>query len=136
MGDKTKEFAFTLALTGTDLPATLTYTKNAIDDTATLTNNQYGFTLGHNDQIVFNIPANLNYAVTEVNDGYAVTMSNNTGIMVEDKDASFTNTLNKTIETGVEDNHTAAILILLLSMSAILITIENRKKRQRKQFGS
>ena len=40
--------------------------------------------------------------------------------------------LNKIVETGVEDNHTAAILIFLLSMSAILITIENRKKRQRK----
>jgi uncharacterized repeat protein (TIGR02543 family) len=131
MGDKTKEFSFTLALTGTDLPSTLDFTKNGTAGTATLTNNECNFTLVHNDEITFNVPYNTGYTITETNDGYAVAKTNDTGtIATSPINVTFTNTLNKTIETGVENRNQLIFMLLLISFAAIIITVEERKRRK------
>jgi surface protein len=132
MGDKTKEFSFTLALTGTDLPSTLAYTKNGTAGTAMLTNDECNFTLVHNDQITFNVPYNTGYTITETNGDYTLTKTNDTGtIATSPITASFTNTLNKTIETGVNNHNQLIFMLILMSLGAIMITVEERKRRKR-----
>ena len=45
--------------------------------------------------------------------------------------ATFTNTLNKSIDTGVENHNQLIFMILLMSFAAIMITVEERKRRNR-----
>ena len=108
MGDKSRDFSFTLKLTEGGyggLPEEVSYEKGSETGTLTLDDGQATFTLAHGETITFkDIPYGTSYEVAESAEGsagYNVTMTNESGtIGTEDVEVSFVNTRNASVPTN------------------------------------
>lgn len=151
MGDKTKDFAFTLALrvpdgttdTGLAVPDSVAYTKGGESGTMEVTNGKVTFTLAHGESITFKgLPAGLGYTVEEdgtipvlnVNDGYDVTIPDTSnGTLNSDVTAAFINTRNGTVPTGLVMTVFPFALIALLGGTGLIWYAVRKKRRGQAQ---
>ncbi|MDO4649047.1 MAG: FctA domain-containing protein [Eubacteriales bacterium] len=133
MGDKNKEFQFTVTLTG---PADKTW-NNAVTVTGGAsslqqTGNVYTFTLSDGDTATFeNIPAGVSYTVTEETyEGYDTKSTGTTGTMDNaEKTAAFTNTAEGDVDTGINMDSLPYIMTLVVIACAGMVLLVSRKRR-------
>lgn len=116
MGDKTKEFAFTLTLKkGNDnYTAPLSYKKNGgTEQKLSANGDSYAFTLKDGESIELTIPHGCAYTITEDKEDYTASIkSNDESVTVEKATAKGTLSANTTIEyTNTKDIHTPTGLI-------------------------
>lgn len=136
MGDKSKEFAFSLTLTspaGETLPNSLTYEKEGETGTALLEGGKYAFTLAHGESITFkDIHADTDYVVREEGvlfQGYNVTKENASGTIGDsDVDVSFINHKFISVPTSA-DIHTRGMAVLTLLALAMIGMFGFRRAR-------
>ena len=133
-GDKTKQFRFQMTISGNNIPSTLSYIKNGVEETVAVKNKVAEFTLGHKDEIIFTeMPAGAGYTITEpdaANDGYEITSKNASGTVDGDVNVSFVNTKNVGVPTGAMTNTIAVFLIVLISTLGIVIAVFYRKSKK------
>ena len=134
MGDKTKEFMFTLTVAGANVTDGYAWTKNGVQQAEPL-HNQSTFTLKHGDVVKIMLPRNRDITIRENNLDYSVSMKLNddaatagntkTFRIYEDSTLDVTNDRNTIIPTGVfHSMNIAAYVIMaicLLIMMSILI---------------
>lgn len=134
-GNKTKDFNFQLALKGSSVPTTLTYTKNGKKGQVNVVNGIAKFTLTHEGTITFNdVPSGITYTVTETDgesNGYTVSSKNASGKLVQDTTASFTNTKNVGLPTGAMTNTIAIIVVLAGCVAGILLLVTKKRSKHR-----
>lgn len=151
MGDKTKEFTFTLNLsvpegsadTALTVPTSVNYTKGGESGTMEVTNGKVTFTLAHGESITFKgLPAGLAYNIEEVgtvpmlkiNDGYDVTIPDTaSGTLQGDVTAAFINTRNGTVPTGLVMTVFPFALIALLGGTGLIWYAVRKKRRGQAQ---
>ena len=98
MGDKTKEFVFTLTVEGANVTDEYAWTKNGVQQNKPLHNNST-FTLRNGDVVKIMLPVNKDITITENNLNYSTSMK------LDDTDATAGNT--KTFR--LSDNATLAV---------------------------
>ena len=134
-GNKTKDFNFQLALKGSNVPATLAYTKNGKKGQVNVVNGIAKFTLTHEGTITFNdVPSGITYTVTETDgesNGYTVSSKNASGKLVQDITASFTNTKNVGLPTGAMTNTIGIIVVLAGCVAGILLLVTKKRSKRR-----
>lgn len=156
LGDKTKEFDFTIDFEKADnesAPTGITYTVNNVENTVRFGEDgkaRVKFTLKNGQTLNFvNVPKNVKYTVTEddytdMNDptkGYTTTVSVNganstTGLtsnaQTMTKDAAtvaFTNTKGATIDTGVIlDNAPYIALLAIVAIGGVALMLNKRRR--------
>lgn len=142
MGDKTKDFTFTLLFN--EEVSGVTYEKHMGEEVLTgdieLTNNAYEFTLKDSEKVIFNhVPYNTVYTITENDyseEGYETRIDGSVGrevenTLTENKKHNYINTKDVTVPTRVTNNPNNYIIIIIALIVAILI-IFNYKKRLKK----
>ena len=131
MGDKTKDFAFQLKMTG-NTPAELHYTKGTETGTLKVTDGVVEFTLSDGESITLgNILIDTTYKITEVDgasNGYAVESTNSSGTLTEDTDVSFTNTRNGTVPTSAHTNILISIGVFAIALAGLFWHLRKRKQ--------
>ena len=134
LGDKTKEFVFTLTVEGAKVTDEYAWSKNGVAQD-TLLHNQSTFTLKHGDVVKIMLPRNKDITIKENNLDYSVSMklddtaatagNTKTFRISEDMTLAVTNDRNAIVPTGVfhSINIVAYVImaICLLIMMAILI---------------
>ena len=134
LGDRTKEFTFTLTVEGASVTDEYTWTKNGVAQDTPLHNNST-FTLKHGDVVKIMLPRNRNITIKENNLDYSVSMklddtaatAGNTKPfqIIEDATLAVTNDRGAIVPTGVfHSMNIAAYVIMaicLLIMMSILI---------------
>ena len=98
LGDKTKEFTFTLTVEGANVTDGYAWTKNGVQQNTPLHNNST-FTLKHGDVVKIMLPVNKDITITENNLNYSTSMK------LDDADATEGNT--KTFQ--ISKNATLAV---------------------------
>ena len=144
MGDKNKEFDFTLTLKNGDVsyaPESLKYTKNDEVGTVTLSDGSYTFTMKDGAKITISVPAGYTYEVTEANGEYTATYqvgndnqqdgNSATGTLVKDTTIAFTNTKNVEVPNGLNHNITPYIIMVVLAAGAGVYFVMRRRPRGR-----
>ncbi len=138
LGDKTKEFAFTVTFTG---PEGKTW-QNAVTVAAgsgasdlSWNENTASFTLSDGDTVTFeNIPEGVSYTVAESDykaDGYQTAYDNNkAGTMgAEAISTTVTNTKTGEVDTGISLDSLPYILILAFAAGAGILFVASRRRR-------
>ena len=134
LGDRTKEFTFTLTVEGASVTDEYTWTKNGVAQDTPL-HNHSTFTLKHGDVVKIKLPRNRDITIQENDSDYSVSMklddapatAGNTKIfrISEDMTLAVTNDRNAIVPTGVFHSiNIAAYVIMaicLLIMMSILI---------------
>lgn len=134
LGDRTKEFTFTLTVEGASVTDEYTWTKNGVAQD-TLLHNHSTFTLKHGDVVKIKLPRNRDITIQENDSDYSVSMklddaaatAGNTKTFRISKDMTLavTNDRNAIVPTGVFHSiNIAAYVIMaicLLIMMSILI---------------
>lgn len=144
MGDKNKEFEFTLTLTkGNDAYTdNLSYSKNnGTTETLSANNSAYTFSMKHGDSVTIRIPAGYTYTVTEdrgeytakykVDNGENQNGNSATGTLTEDTTIAFTNTKNVEVPNGLTHNITPYIIMVVLAAGAGVYFVVRRRPRGR-----
>lgn len=136
VGDKSKDFDFTLVLT----KDSTNYTDDLVANTETLkanTSGTYSFNLKDGESITITVPYGYTYTVDESDyssEGYTTTITsgNKSDVIVKDSSVSFENNKEVRIETGV-DTGTPIYPIVLLGIIGLcfisLIVIFFRRKK-------
>ena len=134
LGDKTKEFVFTLTVEGASVTDKYTWTKNGVAQNTPL-HNHSTFTLKHGDVVKIMLPRNRDITIQENDSDYSVSMklddaaatAENPKTFQISKDATLavTNNRDAIVPTGVfHSMNIAAYVIMaicLLIMMSILI---------------
>ena len=134
MGDKTKEFMFTLTVAGANVTDGYAWTKNGVQQAEPL-HNQSTFTLKHGDVVKIMLPRNRDITIQENDSDYSVSMklddaaategNTKTFRISEDATLAVTNDRDVIVPTGVfHSMNIAAYVIMticLLIMMSILI---------------
>ena len=142
LGDLDKEWEFTVTFTcDKNVNAPITYKEKAADTTSksiaagwTGTSTAVKVYLKSGETVQFdNIPVGVSYSITETDankDGYETTPTNATGTFTakETKAASFLNTKNINIDTGVSLDTTVYMLILALALAGIVVLKIRRRE--------
>lgn len=144
MGDKSKDFKFSMVLTAPTNqktpPADLVYAKG--DQTGTLQTPKsqgssknltytYTFTLGHGEEIEFNnMPAGFTYEIKETNaDDYDVTATNDTGKFDQAKtEVSFTNNKDISVPTLASMNTKIPIILAIIAFGGVVAYLVKRHR--------
>lgn len=134
LGDKNKEFSFTVTLNAPTTGETVrsTITVGGVE-TAFVSGQKYTFTLKHGQSYTFgNLPYGVTYTVEEADytrDGYTTTKTGDTGtIGAAEQTAAFTNGKdNGSIDMGVSMDSLPYILMLVV-VGAAVVVIATRKK--------
>ena len=110
LGDKTKEFTFTLNVEDAENTDEYTWSKNDIPQAEPLHNNEV-FTLRHGDKVKVMLPVNADVTVTENNQNYSTSFKLNdtvetvgntkTFLLYEESTLAVTNHLDAVIPTGI-----------------------------------
>ncbi len=139
LGDKSKEFTFTLHLEdefGNPVTGNLPYTGTKSGTLEMNTSGNGTFTLQHDDEItISNVPVGASYTFTENNyaaDGYTTTSTNASGTATAaGKTTQFTNRSSTTVPTGIavglRENILFASAFGILLTVAFLLTKKRRK---------
>lgn len=142
MGDKNREFEFTLSLTKDDEAYTADIRKITGDSETKVSANEdgkYTFTLKHNESIQLKIPHGCEYTITEatvfgyetkvqIDDGTAENTNEVTDILDNDSKVIFTNTKDTLIPTGVVTTILPFALMILLAGSAAAFFFVKRRR--------
>lgn len=134
MGNKAKEFTFTLTLTppsGKKTLDRLTYVKNGQEDTLTAENGVFTFKLGHQESIELKgIPDGSSYRITEdgESEGYTVSRDRQDGTLKEDTTVTFLNTKNGSVPTLADMNTMIPLILVVLAAVGIGYIVWKRKK--------
>lgn len=156
LGDKTKEFGFTIDFERADnesAPTGITYTVDGVPNTVAFGENgkaQVKFTLKNGQTLNFvNVPKSVKYTVTEddytdMNDptkGYTTTVSVNGGnsttsltsnaqtMTEEAATVAFTNTKGATIDTGVIlDNAPYIAMLAIVAIGGVALMLNKRRR--------
>lgn len=144
MGDKNKEFDFTLTLKNGDVsyaPESLKYTKNDEVGTVTLSDGSYTFTMKDGAKITISVPAGYTYEVTEANGEYTATYqvgngnqqngNSATGTLEKDTTIAFTNKKNVEVPNGLTHTITPYIIMVVLAAGAGVYFVVRRRPRGR-----
>ena len=160
LGDKTKDFAFTLIVTPAE-GQTLDYSAIAetieitsLDEgetsqpTYTFTNGSVQFQMHSGQQMTVQLPYGCNYAVSEVTDGYSAQIdvtgdsdANQDGVKVSgtmdaDIKVAYTNTMVVGVPTGLDRNNTPYTLMVTaagVAGLALIGAVVNRRIRRRRE---
>ena len=134
MGNKAKEFTFTLTLTppsGKKTLERLTYVKDGQEDTLTAENGVFTFKLGHEESIELKeIPDGSSYRITEdgESEGYTVSRDQQDGTLKEDTTVTFLNTKNGSVPTLADMNTMIPLILVALAAVGIGYIVRKRKK--------
>lgn len=140
MGDKNKDFAFTLSLEKNSSAYTeaIAYTKGETTGVLTAESGEYSFTLRHGESIVLTLPYGCEYTVTETNGNYDVTITPEggtpieshvlTGTLTEDTEAAFLNELDVNTPTGLFRTIAPYVIMTGTALGAILLFILRRRR--------
>lgn len=140
MGDKDKDFTFTLSLekNGSAYTEAIAYTKGETTEALTAENGAYSFTLRHGESIVLTLPYGCEYTVTEANGNYDVTITPEggtpieshvlTGTLTENTEAAFLNELDVNTPTGLFRTIAPYVIMTGTALGAILLFILRRRR--------
>ncbi|HAG05109.1 MAG TPA: hypothetical protein DCG28_06655 [Lachnospiraceae bacterium] len=130
MGDKNKDFTFTITVEGTADTQTFAWTKNGVEQTPLVSGGS--FALKHNDTAVISVPHNKNVTITEMNEGYTTKFKKDSEAEISGNEISFnviddttvevTNTLTVVVDTNVV-YHTAAYVIMF-ACAVLIIAVK------------
>ena len=130
MGDRSHQFTFTAALTGSDVPQSVTYQKGNTTGSIPVENNHISFTLSDAESIMFtNLPIGTVYQITENAEDYASTSQNASGTVSLSTTAVFNNTKDSIIPTGLKISGILSAIVLAL-IPLIRLTLRRRKRRR------
>ena len=129
MGDKTKEFMFTLTVEGANVTDEYAWTKNDVQQAAPLHNNST-FTLMNGDVVKIMLPVNKDITITENNLNYSTSMklddtdatagNTKTFRLSDDATLAVTNDLDTIIPTGVF-HVTDVMTVVMIAVFCLLI---------------
>lgn len=129
MGDKTKEFVFTLTVEGANVTDEYAWTKNGVQQNKPLHNNST-FTLRNGDVVKIMLPMNRDITITENNLDYSVSMKLNddaatagntkTFRIYKDSTLDVTNDLDTIVPTGVF-HVTDVMTVVMIAVFCLLI---------------
>ncbi len=140
MGDKDKDFTFTLSLekNGSAYTEAIAYTKGETTEALTAESGEYSFTLRHGESIVLTLPYGCEYTVTEANGNYDVTITPEggtpieshvlTGTLTADTQATFLNELDVNTPTGLFRTMAPYVIMTGTALGAILLFILRRRR--------
>ncbi len=141
LGDRSKQFTFTLTVEGADESDKFEWSKNGTAQTTALVSGGE-FTLSHGESVTITLPAGADITLTESNENYT------TSFKLDDEDAvetdsyefelegdsvlSVTNSLNGIVPTGisVSDTVSIALISVLLGTWFMLRFLRNKKQEQ------
>ena len=146
LGDKTKEFVFTLTVEGANVTDEYAWTKNGVQQAAPLHNNST-FTLRNGDVVKIMLPVKKDITIRENNLDYSVSMKlddaaateGNTKIfqIYEDSTLAVTNDRNTVVSTGLYNlmNVIPCVIVmvicLLVFMAILLLRTQKRRPEAR-----
>lgn len=129
MGDKTKEFMFTLTVEGANVTDEYTWTKNGVQQNTPLHNNST-FTLRNGDVVKIMLPVNKDITITENNLNYSTSMklddtdatagNTKTFRLSDDATLAVTNDLDTIVPTGVF-HVTDVMTVVMIAVFCLLI---------------
>ena len=129
MGDKTKEFMFTLTVEGANVTDEYAWTKNDVQQAAPLHNNST-FTLRNGDVVKIMLPVNKDITITENNLNYSTSMklddtdatagNTKTFRLSDDATLAVTNDLDTIVPTGVF-HVTDVMTVVMIAVFCLLI---------------
>ena len=129
MGDKTKEFMFTLTVEGANATDEYAWTKNDVQQAAPLHNNST-FTLRNGDVVKIMLPVNKDITITENNLNYSTSMklddtdatagNTKTFRLSDDATLAVTNDLDTIVPTGVF-HVTDVMTVVMIAVFCLLI---------------
>ncbi len=137
MGDKTKEFNFSVEFTApedVDWTNAITIADGSGASNLSWNGNTATFTLSDGDSVEFeNVPAGVTYTVKEddySSDGYVTTKNGDEGTMDQDaKTAAFTNTKDSDVDTGINLDSLPYIMVLVILAGAAAVFFATKKRR-------
>ncbi|MGI6013959.1 MAG: DUF7601 domain-containing protein [Oscillospiraceae bacterium] len=143
MGDKNKDFSFTLAVTKDGQPYTETITDSNGNSLKVNENGVYTFKLKHDEQISVMLPAGCTLTVAETSvadDGYTTTVkvgengteetvSSKTLTLTENTTVLFTNSKTISAPTGVSHDAIPFVLMTVLALGGAASFVVLRKRR-------
>ena len=147
MGDKTKEFMFTLTVEGANVTDEYAWTKNGVQQAAPL-HNQSTFTLKHGDVVKIMLPMNRDITITENNLDYSVSMKLNdtaatagntkTFKLYDDATLDVTNDRNTIIPTGVFNlmNVIPCVIVMVICLLVFMAILLLRTRKRRSEARS
>jgi fibro-slime domain-containing protein len=140
-GNKSKEFTFTITVTGAG--ENLTWTKNGAAQTA-IASSGGSFTMGHGDVVAFQMPAGCEVKVTEDNEDYKTTIKlgdaaveeihSKKFTVTEDTTLLVTNTRDGIVPTGVWVSFGTLFGIGAALLLGIAFIMRMRRKRITEEF--
>ncbi len=129
MGDKTKEFMFTLTVEGANVTDEYAWTKNGVQQNTPLHNNST-FTLRNGDVVKITLPVNKDITITENNLNYSTSMklddtdatagNTKTFRIYKDSTLDVTNDLDTIVPTGVF-HVTDVMTVVMIAVFCLLI---------------
>ena len=129
MGDKTKEFMFTLTVEGANVTDEYAWTKNGVQQNKPLHNNST-FTLRNGDVVKIMLPVNKDITITENNLNYSTSMklddtdatagNTKTFWLSDDATLAVTNDLDTIVPTGVF-HVTDVMTVVMIAVFCLLI---------------
>ena len=140
MGDKSKNFKFSLELKGDSAPTEVNYVLGSEEGTIEVVDGFVEFTLSHDETIVFtDIPSGVEYLVQEemlTLGGYKTTYSNESGTVSSDNIAvRVTNSKDVSVPTSADTNTRVIACIVLAVVIGICVYLYVRYRGERKHSG-
>ena len=130
LGDKTKEFVFTLTVEGASVTDKYTWTKNGVAQDTPL-HNQSTFTLKHGDVVKIMLPRNKDITIKENNLDYSVSMklddtaatvgNTKTFRISEDMTLAVTNDRNAIVPTGVFHSINIVAYVIIMAICLLIM---------------
>ena len=142
MGNRDKDFSFTMSLSNSNKDAVIPENIEAIfmDDIGNKSKKSFAvvdgkvtFTLSHKESIIFrDIPYGTLYAISEDNENeYDVTNESASGTITKDTEVSFVSTKNGTVPTSSDTPNLYPII--MISFAGIMYVILSQRKKKIKQ---
>ena len=130
MGNKHKDFNFTVRFWKVDGSAETPYNHTTLPQGVSSSNGTYSFTLSNNETVIFeNLPYDVHYEVIESDyssEGYTTTVDGNTsrmasGTLTKDTTHTYTNRLDVAVPTEVRSPWIGGMFIPLFVLLAIVL---------------
>ena len=141
MGNRAKDFTFTLTVAGVLPTAEFEWAKNGVVQTQKLHTGD-SFTLRHGESVTIVLPLDTDITIAENNDYYktsfklgdaaAEDVTSKTFRLTGDATLAVTNTRDSTIPTGIFDTSVTPYAVTLVVIVAAFATVMIIKKKKRK----
>lgn len=140
MGDKSKQFTFTLTVEGAGANDEYEWSKNGTAQTQALVSGGT-FTLCHGESVTITLPTGVSISLNESNENYTTTFklgdedaeegSSYEFELADDAELNVTNTLNGVVPTGIRIGETITIALLSgLAASWLMLCFIRRRKQE------